>query len=57
MKFVTTPQAADRLGVTEQRVRQFISEGRLPATKMGNTWVIVSTELTKFARKHERSKR
>ncbi|MBM4463462.1 MAG: helix-turn-helix domain-containing protein [Chloroflexi bacterium] len=33
--FLTTRQAAKRLGICEQRVRQLIYEGRLKAVKIG----------------------
>jgi excisionase family DNA binding protein len=43
---LTTQQAADRLGVTASRVRQFILEGRLPATKFGRDNLILETDLS-----------
>lgn len=42
---LTTSQAATRLGVTPCRVRQLITEGRLPATKRGWRWVIREDDL------------
>lgn len=39
-EFLTTQQAATRLGVSPRRVLQFISDGRLLATKHGRDWLI-----------------
>jgi hypothetical protein len=45
--------AADILGLSTVRVRQFISGGRLPATKVSSTWIIKESDLLAFA-EHER---
>lgn len=45
MKLVTTKDAALTLGVTEERVRQFIREERLPAVRMGRDYVIQEVDL------------
>ena len=37
--------AAKILGVHHSRIRQFISEGRLPAKKIGNQWIIFDEDL------------
>jgi excisionase family DNA binding protein len=42
---LTTKQAADRLGVTESRVRQLILDGHLPAQKFGRSHVIREADL------------
>jgi excisionase family DNA binding protein len=40
MKMLTTNEAASLLGVTVQRIHQFINEGRLPAQKLGRDYII-----------------
>lgn len=42
---LTTNEAASLLGVTVQRIHQFITEGRLPAQKMGRDYVINDEDL------------
>jgi excisionase family DNA binding protein len=42
---LTTEQAGARLGVSAQRVRQFIDAGRLPATRYGDMWLIRPADL------------
>lgn len=42
---LTTQQAAERLGVSASRVRQFILDGRLPATKLGRDNLIREADL------------
>ena len=43
--FLTTQQAAERLGVTAGRVRQMIVDGQLPAMKMGRDNFIRAEDL------------
>lgn len=45
MQILTTKDAAERLGVTETRIRQFILEGRLPAQKFGRQHLIREEDL------------
>jgi excisionase family DNA binding protein len=47
---LSTQQAAEVLGVSQTRVRQLILEGRLQATKIGNSWVISTRDLAKARR-------
>lgn len=42
---LTTVQAGARLGISDQRVRVLIKEGRLPATKIGGRWLIKESDL------------
>lgn len=42
---ITTNEAASLLGVTVQRIHQFISEGRLPAQKLGRDYIINDEDL------------
>ena len=54
---LTTPQAAARLGVTVRRVEKFITDGRLPARKVGRDWLIDEKDLSTFAAKERRNGR
>jgi excisionase family DNA binding protein len=45
MKFMTTKEAAERLSVTDARIRQLILDGRLPAQKFGNMNMIREEDL------------
>jgi len=40
MKYLTTKQAAEILGVDDSRIRQLILAGRLKAEKFGHAWMI-----------------
>jgi excisionase family DNA binding protein len=48
MKMLTTSEVAERLGVTVQRVHQFIKDGRLPAQKMGRDYIINEDDLKRL---------
>ncbi len=43
--YLTTKEAAERLGVSVGRVKQFVAEGRLPAIKVGHTNLIKEKDL------------
>ncbi len=43
--FLTTKEVAEKLGVSVGRVQQFIAEGRLPATKIGQTNLVKQSDL------------
>jgi excisionase family DNA binding protein len=43
--YISTNEAADRLGITRQRVLQLINSGRLPAEKFANVYMIKSADL------------
>ena len=43
--FLTTKEVAQRLSVSVGRVQQFIAEGRLPATKVGQTNLVKESDL------------
>lgn len=45
---LTTAAAAKRLGVNASRVRQFVLQGRLKATKVGRDLFITNEELDRF---------
>ena len=44
--FLTTQEAAEKLGVTAGRVRQMIVDGQLPATKLGRDNIIKESDLS-----------
>jgi excisionase family DNA binding protein len=43
---ISTSDAAEILGVSRQRVLQFIQEGRLKATKLASVYLIKKSDLT-----------
>ncbi len=43
--YLTTKEVAEKLGVSVGRVQQFIAEGRLPATKVGQTNLVKESDL------------
>jgi len=44
-EYISTKEAAERLGVSRSRVLQFITEKRLPANKFGRDWQIDIADL------------
>ena len=49
MSLLTTKDAADRLGVTVQRVHALIKDERLPAQRLGRDYVIREEDLALVA--------
>lgn len=49
-KYFTTDEAAAYLGVTASRIRQYITEERLPSEKYGRDHMIKKRDLEYFAR-------
>lgn len=45
---LTTNQAAAQLGVSPQRVRQYIEAGRIQARKFGRDWIVDSASVDAF---------
>jgi excisionase family DNA binding protein len=45
MKLLTTKDAAEKLGISEGRVRTLIINGRLPAEKFGKAHMIKESDL------------
>ena len=50
-KLITVATAAGTLGVTERRVRSFITSGRLPAVKLNTLYLIKWSDLMFFKKK------
>ena len=44
-KLLTTQQTAEKLGITDARVRQLVLGGRLPAQKLGRDLFIQESDL------------
>ena len=51
MDWITTQAAAVKLGVSVIRVRQFIQEGRLAATKIGRDWLVSAEAVSTFQKR------
>ena len=47
--FVELATAARRLGVSRSTVNGFLLEGRLPAQRVGQRWIIATADLERFA--------
>jgi len=43
--YITTKEAAQKLEVSEGRIRQLVAEGRLPAVKVGQTNLVKESDL------------
>lgn len=43
--YLTITEAAERLGVSRQRVHQLIKQGRLEAEQVGHIWIIPESAL------------
>ncbi len=43
--YITTTEAATRLGISSARVRQLVLSGKLPATKFGPVNMVKETDL------------
>lgn len=48
---MNTKEAANRLGLTVQRIRQLIHQGDLRATKVGRDWIISEKDLDRLTRR------
>jgi excisionase family DNA binding protein len=45
MTVLTVEQAAERLHVSPRAVRDYITKGKLPASRLGRRWLIQETRL------------
>lgn len=43
--YLTTKEVSEKLGVSVGRIQQLIAEGRLPATKVGQTNLVKESDL------------
>ena len=48
---LTVNQAAERLKLSPQAIRKYITEGRLPAQKVGRDWILQAADVTRFGRR------
>ena len=48
MKYLTTREVSERLGVSRSRILVLIQSGRLPAQKAGRDWLIDPADLVRF---------
>lgn len=44
-ELISAKEAAERLDLTEQQTRSLIRDGKLPATRIGRTWIIAVKDL------------
>ena len=49
-KFITSKQAAEKLGFTPDYIRRLCVDGKIKGEKYGNTWVINANELKRIKR-------
>ena len=50
MAWLTTKQAAEKLGVTEMRVRQYLQAGDIKGQKFGQVWMVSAAAVASFKR-------
>jgi len=55
-KYFTTEDAAEYLGVTPSRIRQFILENRLKSEKLGRDHLIKVSDLEEFAKEGKKKR-
>ena len=55
--YVNVHEAAEELGVHWETVKRMCREGRLPARKVHNMWLIEETDLTRFASTYNEPRR
>ncbi len=53
-KMLSVAQAAEKLDLSDRRVRQFIEAKRLKAVNIGGVWLIQRAELAKFQRRQRK---
>ncbi len=42
---ISTKEAAEKLGISMRRVQALITDGRLPAQKIGNSYIVKESDL------------
>jgi len=55
--YISVIEAAEILGVHWETVKRMCREGRFPATKVHNMWLIDRNELAKFASTYDEPRR
>ena len=48
--YISTAEAASRLGVTARRVQVLLGQGRLEGLRIGRTWAVAAASLRGFRR-------
>jgi excisionase family DNA binding protein len=51
---MTLKEAAERLGLTPDTLRQQIAAGKLRARKIGRDWTVSPREVERYAKEHRR---
>jgi len=51
MKLLSTDEAAAKLGVSRRRIQRLIEKERLPAQKIGRSYVVQAADLEQFERR------
>ncbi len=52
-EYVTVRDAAERLGIHPESLRRLIRQGRLPAKKFANAWLVERDVLEQFANHYD----
>jgi site-specific DNA-methyltransferase (adenine-specific) len=55
--FLTTTEAAQRLGVNQSRVRQLVGEGRLEAEKLGRDLLVSEASVIRYEKERRKAGR
>lgn len=50
-KYLSLKEAADKIGLSRQRILKLVATNQLPATKIGSYWVVKESDLSLI---HER---
>lgn len=56
MGYITTTEAAERLGISPGRVRQLVADGELPVTKFGNVNLVDESDLASVSNRPGRGR-
>jgi excisionase family DNA binding protein len=51
--YAGVPEVADRLKIHEESVRRLIRQGKLPAIKFGNKWLVEKAILEQYASRYD----
>jgi excisionase family DNA binding protein len=46
-KYYSTGETAEKLGISERRVRKLLAEGRIEGAKLGNIWLVIKPTYTR----------